>query len=804
MVVVQENGNVSSKGGQGKMKMDLNYQNSEVGKTKSALMTENASNDTKNSPNFTYLTSYELTLHKNNEKDLIKNLFGNETSKWIDGGGNNTLQTNRNMSSDNGLIGAEGQGSISKQRTKGASNKIGGDMINSNNRASGASLEMNGLLSSGNNDTPGTGNQPESNKNGNNSLSTTKNGGDMSSSNSKTQQGDNENGGNSNSSFSKTAGPQNVIGGHTGSIMSSNNADNQPLMGNEIRGSGVHNETGGGWSNSQPLGTHNDTGTEINSNNSKIMEGANGIGSNSTSNPNSKTQSGASYKTGSNKSNAGNNSNRGKYNENRVDFNSSNPTNQGASNEGYMSSSNSEVLEAPDEADVELNSNNSITPGLHREANNSKFKKIIDKNSRSSGDLEIGGNMSSSFNRTPGARSDDGSKISSSISQALGTGNVPGDEGSNAYSNTSGPGNKIGSEVSNNNSKTQAGDQGERMINNSRTSGIKTGEDTSSNTSKTFGADNKIGGNKSSTIGESLGTGNNTGGVISNNNSSGLAGSENEMMNSNNRYTLKKTGNKMGSDSDSKTSGAKNGTGSDISSSGKSSAGLHDMGGEMNSSKSKPLAGGKANSNGNSTGNINEPLGDGGNGNNSGKVITNNLKDNSSVNAGGKGKGKGKIKTIRKVTKRKRLPFRLVQIFFNRSRRVSTKVATYNGLPNSSYSVHMFPSNQSNTTTERFESKPNKTSSDKENKNIGNQTISANTTFTEFENNATGEIGKKTSPNKKTTNMKGDSDYSNKANDGIIKKEGGTNNQDIIKKDNKERTDNKTESENPLQPGIKS
>ena len=234
MVVVQENGNVSSKGGQGKMKMDLNYQNSEVGKTKSALMTENASNDTKNSPNFTYLTSYELTLHKNNEKDLIKNLFGNETSKWIDGGGNNTLQTNRNMSSDNGLIGAEGQGSISKQGTKGASNKIGGDMINSNNRAPGASLEMNGLLSSGNNDTPGTGNQPESNKNGNNSLSTTKNGGDMSSSNSKTQQGDNENGGNSNSSFSKTAGPQNVIGGHTGSIMSSNNADNQPLMGNEI------------------------------------------------------------------------------------------------------------------------------------------------------------------------------------------------------------------------------------------------------------------------------------------------------------------------------------------------------------------------------------------------------------------------------------------------------------------------------------------------------------------------------------------------------------------------------------------
>jgi len=59
-------------------------------------------------------------------------------------------------------------------------------------------------------------------------------------------------------------------------------------------------------------------------------------------------------------------------------------------------------------------------------------------------------------------------------------------------------------------------------------------------------------------------------------------------------------------------------------------------------------------------------------------TVNNTSNDNLTSSAG---KAKGKMRT-RRVTKRKRLPFKLVQIFFNRSRRVLPKVTTYFGPSN--------------------------------------------------------------------------------------------------------------------------
>jgi hypothetical protein len=72
---------------------------------------------------------------------------------------------------------------------------------------------------------------------------------------------------------------------------------------------------------------------------------------------------------------------------------------------------------------------------------------------------------------------------------------------------------------------------------------------------------------------------------------------------------------------------------------------------------------------------------------------------NSTISADGKSKGNGKSKIVtKKMIKRKRLPFRLVQIFFNRSRRVSSKVSSFRGLRNSTYVVTLTTSDPNNFT----------------------------------------------------------------------------------------------------------
>jgi hypothetical protein len=46
-------------------------------------VTAGSPNGTQTHQNLTYLTSYELELQSSNETDLLKNILGNDTSKWI-------------------------------------------------------------------------------------------------------------------------------------------------------------------------------------------------------------------------------------------------------------------------------------------------------------------------------------------------------------------------------------------------------------------------------------------------------------------------------------------------------------------------------------------------------------------------------------------------------------------------------------------------------------------------------------------------------------------------------------------------